>query len=801
MRYGLFNLRSALRGVQILLIGLVAISVQSTSVGAQAGVTIETGSATSANGGAIELPVNVQSGTTTIGAITLEIAYDSSVVEVTSCTIGNGLAGACNSSVAGLVKLSAVSFGGVSGDTTVATIAFTAIGQAGESTPLSLSVTTLADTTGRSVGYSGNDGEISIMSPCGPLSQEAEDGELSGTFAVASRGDGSGGASGGAYVQAPDRSGDAAAGPDGVNFAKYCVTVPEDGLYRILATTSSADAGANSFYVLVDGAPVNGFLWGTPIDLNFNATYVADRGGANPVELQLTEGDHEIVFALREDGTQLDKFELEAVDSAQSTPSVCAGLKREAEEGVPFGSFVVANDSNASGGQYIHAPSGSAYDGPNSLQRVDYCFTVDQAGDYYIKGEVYSPDNASNSFYAKVNDEPEAGVKWTTPVNSGYEVAYLSGGAGQYVATLSPGEQIVSVYLREPNNRLDTLELEPLGQAPTGPLDCIGMESEAELGRLSGGFAVGNDTNASGGQFVHVPSGGGDEYSGPNMQRKADYCFTVEEAGDYVIAANVYGADDGSNSFYVQVNDEPSEGYKWHSPINTTYGLAYVSSATENPVTLALPAGEHTVSVFVRETGTRLDKVALIPAPQAAVNRAVTQRSQDSAAANGVYGTVQIQDNATGATTDPDTIDFSQFELTLTEGTAQDDAYSAKATPDDSGMYRFEQMPASRYTLSVNVPEGYKSTLPASVTLDLTADQLRRYAPDMVAQVDGQAAELSKGDQRPTLFLPFTSRRNFKTPDGAVVVNWACMLDAFLLHTPETDSHPMMRAIMQACNG
>jgi len=114
-----------------------------------------------------------------------------------------------------------------------------------------------------------------------------------------------------------------------------------------------------------------------------------------------------------------------------------------------------------------------------------------------------------------------------------------------------------------------------------------------------------------------------DEFAGPGVTlfgflfqtidgSTAEYSFTVEEEGYYRIKGGVYAPNDNDDSFYVRVDGEPSRGYLWDVRQNTTYAADYVSNrGEEDPVEVCLAAGTHTVAVYLREDGTRLDTIGL----------------------------------------------------------------------------------------------------------------------------------------------------------------------------------------------
>jgi RHS repeat-associated protein len=117
--------------------------------------------------------------------------------------------------------------------------------------------------------------------------------------------------------------------------------------------------------------------------------------------------------------------------------------------------------------------------------------------------------------------------------------------------------------------------------------------------------------NASGDQYVHAPEGSGkpddpsDNYAG--------YCFSVTTAGTYRIKGWVYAAGGNSDSFFVRVDSSPVHGYLWDTLHNTSYALDYVNDrdTAADPLEVSLGVGNHTVVVYQRDDGTRLDRLEL----------------------------------------------------------------------------------------------------------------------------------------------------------------------------------------------
>ena len=136
---------------------------------------------------------------------------------------------------------------------------------------------------------------------------------------------------------------------------------------------------------------------------------------------------------------------------------------------------------------------------------------------------------------------------------------------------------------------------------------------EAEDGDLFGAFEFGSDPAASGGQYVRVPNGIGTRFSGPDEKHKIIFTFEIPKDGMYRIKGSVHAANGGDDSFWVKVNDAAG-GYLWDVFQNTSYEQDYVNDRNgADPVEVWLPDGVNTVTVYLREDGTRLDRIELEP--------------------------------------------------------------------------------------------------------------------------------------------------------------------------------------------
>ncbi|MCA9912941.1 MAG: putative Ig domain-containing protein, partial [Anaerolineae bacterium] len=133
-------------------------------------------------------------------------------------------------------------------------------------------------------------------------------------------------ASGGQYVEATVTG---YGGPSESQMVEFCVTIAQAGTYKIVANAYAASGSADSMWVQVDRASnLAIYKWG----IRQNTTYLADdvndlTSGQDPVEVDLTVGDHIISFSTREAGARLDRIELVPLDFVvDNNPPTTSGI-------------------------------------------------------------------------------------------------------------------------------------------------------------------------------------------------------------------------------------------------------------------------------------------------------------------------------------------------------------------------------------------------------------------------------------------------------------------------------------------
>ena len=365
--------------------------------------------------------------------------------------------------------------------------------------------------------------------PCTGLVREAEDGVLSGGFVSGS----DGAASGGAYVWVPEGTGDELSGP-GASRVNLCFTVVDAGAYNLQGYVYTDPTGgfSDSFFVTIDSAPAVVYLWDIADNTDYDPALVSDRISEEPltgqtVEVTLSAGQYIVSIYHREDGARLDKLELVAASApVNQAPTVNNPGNQTSQESEVVTLNITANDDDGD----ILAYSASGL--PAGL-------TID-------------------------------------PVS------------GQIAGTIAPGSTgyyNVTVSVDDGNGGTDSTTF--LWTVGTPPQVCDGLVREAEEGVYFGSFVLGSDIAASGGQYVWVPDGTGDELGGPGASR-VDLCFTVVDAGAYNLQGYVYTDPPGGNSdsFFVTVDNAPAVAYLWDIADNTTYAPVLVSDRiSEDPLT------------------------------------------------------------------------------------------------------------------------------------------------------------------------------------------------------------------------
>ena len=139
----------------------------------------------------------------------------------------------------------------------------------------------------------------------------------------------------------------------------------------------------------------------------------------------------------------------------------------------------------------------------------------------------------------------------------------------------------------------------------------LGRYVEAESGKLSGPFVIGNDQTASAGHFIYANEGA--TFNGAPGNARAEYELTADTAGTYQIWGRIHGQDIDSNRFWFQV-----DGGNWVLWRITTGDVWFWSYFHDNLMystryTVSLSAGTHRLAIANSADNAGLDRLYYAP--------------------------------------------------------------------------------------------------------------------------------------------------------------------------------------------
>jgi len=137
---------------------------------------------------------------------------------------------------------------------------------------------------------------------------------------------------------------------------------------------------------------------------------------------------------------------------------------------------------------------------------------------------------------------------------------------------------------------------------PSGSPTPLGLSFPSTSGNLSAPFAANSDSTVS--QSV--------ETTDPTQGGEAVYTFDVASDGAYIISALVSCPDDSSNSFFINVDGEPTTAMIWSAPLTSGLESKTVSwAANLVPQVFNLSAGTHQLFIRGREAGAKIGQITI----------------------------------------------------------------------------------------------------------------------------------------------------------------------------------------------
>jgi hypothetical protein len=199
------------------------------------------------------------------------------------------------------------------------------------------------------------------------------------------------------------------------------------------------------------------------------------------------------------------------------------------------------------------------------------------------------------------------------------------------------------------------------------------FEAEDGLMHMSGtdnNIAIGQDDSASARTYIWAPNGSGSIWnaSGSGSDDYAAYSFEVTSPGTYIVWGRVLAPNSGDDSFYVSMDN----GAKviWDAHRSNEWAWDKVNQrGGEDPVVYNLVAGRHTLRIYRREDGTKLDCVVIAKDTTASVS----DFTVDMVLADARLPSVDSDDSSSGGTTDSDGLSqdgapYQQSDATTPDG-------------------------------------------------------------------------------------------------------------------------------------
>ena len=351
-------------------------------------------------------------------------------------------------------------------------------------------------------------------------------------------------AAGGQFVEVPEGTGnnytDSTSGGPGQ--VSFSISIPQSATYALWARTIAVNGTSDSFYVMRNGALLR--EWTVPLSTTWKWNKVTN--------LSLSAGTLILAFRQREDGTKLDQILLTndlglVPGSGNQSPAVNAG---------PDQTVTFPNSANLNG-------------------------TVSDDG-------LPNPPATVTTQWNKVSGPGT--VKFGN-ANAVDTTASFSA-AGVYVLQLSATDGALTTQ--------DTVSI-TVNSASGGT---VTITQEAETGNRTAPMVITSDSAASGGAFVEVPEGTGNNYTdstsgGPGQ---VSFSISIPQSATYALWARTIAVNGASDSFYVMRNGALLR--EWTVPLSTTWKWNKVTN-------LSLSAGTLILAFRQREDGTKLDQVLL----------------------------------------------------------------------------------------------------------------------------------------------------------------------------------------------
>ncbi|MGD9216830.1 MAG: PKD domain-containing protein [Desulfobacteraceae bacterium] len=452
---------------------------------------------------------------------------------------------------------------------------------------------------------------------------EAEDGDIHAPMQIADNPD----ASASTYIEVPNGQGNASSPSQGAGYAVYTFNAPTTADYVVWGRIIAKDGKDNSFFVSMDGNTPT--TWHTQKSESWIWNQVNVPGNTEPLVYRLEAGQHTLTIYQREDGTQIDRILFtdlmdyvpeglgENVTPMPDQPS-SQHIWLEAEKGDLNTPMQLADDPNASDGGYIQVPNGQGNASSPSQEAgyAEYTFDVPTAADYVVWGRIIAKDGKDNSFFVSMDGNTPA--TWHTQKSESWIWNQVNDRASTepVIYHLEAGQHTLTIHQREDGTKIDKiLVTKDMAYAPEGLGETVviptpssqEIQMEAENGILNNTMKAFSDSTASAGGYIEVPNGQGNASSPSQEAGYAVYTFDAPTTADYVIWGRIMAKDGKDNSFFVSMDGNTP--VTWHTQKSETWIWNQVNApGSTEPVIYHLESGQHTLTLYQREDGTKIDK-------------------------------------------------------------------------------------------------------------------------------------------------------------------------------------------------
>lgn len=253
------------------------------------------------------------------------------------------------------------------------------------------------------------------------------------------------------------------------------------------------------------------------------------------------------------------------IDSDPDEPNPeSAKIWLEAESGYLSPPMELAEDDNASNGEYIFTRNGNGYnaDPGSNTGYAEYTFQVPFAGDYVIWGRVLSADGGSNSFYVFM-DNAEYGI-WDTQISSAWhwEQVVSRSFTGPVITHLEAGEYTLVIKHREQLSKIDRILItNDMNYTPEGTSGNNPPQPSQDVDADGDGLYDNDEINLYGSDSIKVDTNSDGINDGDELSHWSE-AWNADADGDGII--NLLDPDSDNDNY--SDGDERDKGF---DPLNS----------------------------------------------------------------------------------------------------------------------------------------------------------------------------------------------------------------------------------------